>query len=147
MVLVISAGVFWAVDAEKLVRRRVSARSTGGSAAGLGNGRGTGNVPDRLPAPVGTNDPFRWPSVVRQLRGRSSRGGDMKSRTAQRERRSGIRWLVAGALVLAGMLGMWWLVATTNREGTHDAELLPLFALIPLLIGLYHLVRARLHHE
>jgi len=38
------------------------------------------------------------------------------------------------------------LVATTNREGTHDAELLPLFALIPLLIGLYHLARARFHH-
>ena len=70
----------------------------------------------------------------------------MKPRTSQEERRSGIRWLIAGAFVLAGMLAMWWLVATTNREGTHDAELLPLFALIPLLIGLYHLVRARLHH-
>jgi hypothetical protein len=70
----------------------------------------------------------------------------MKPRASQEERRSGIRWLIAGAIFLAGMLGMWWLVATTNREGTHDAELLPLFALIPLLIGLYHLVRARFHH-
>jgi hypothetical protein len=72
-------------------------------------------------------------------------GGDMKPRTAQEERRSGIRWLIAGAFVLAAAFAGWWLVATTNREGTHDAELLPLFALIPLLIGLYHLVRARLH--
>jgi hypothetical protein len=44
------------------------------------------------------------------------------------------------------MLGMWWLVAETNSEGTHDAELLPFFALIPLLIGLYHLMRSRPHH-
>jgi len=70
----------------------------------------------------------------------------MKPRTAQEERRSGIRWLIAGALALAIAFAGWWLVATTNREGTHDAELLPLFALIPLLIGLYHLVHARSHH-
>jgi hypothetical protein len=70
----------------------------------------------------------------------------MKPRTAQEERRSGIRWLVAGALALAVAFAGWWLVATTNREGTHDAELLPLFALVPLLIGLYHLVRSRFHH-
>lgn len=69
----------------------------------------------------------------------------MKPRTAQEERRSGVRWLIAGALVLAAAFAGWWLVATTNREGTHDAELLPLFALIPLLIGLYHLVRSRFH--
>jgi hypothetical protein len=56
-----------------------------------------------------------------------------------------IHWLIAGAIFLVAMLGMWWLVAKTNSEGTHDAELLPLFALIPLLIGLYHLVRSRLH--
>jgi hypothetical protein len=37
---------------------------------------------------------------------------------------------------------MWWLVEETNKEGTHDAELLPFFALIPLLIGAYHLVRS-----
>jgi hypothetical protein len=70
----------------------------------------------------------------------------MTARTAQEERRSGIRWLIAAALALAAALAGWWLVATTNREGTHDAELLPLFALIPLLIGIYHLVRARMHH-
>ena len=69
----------------------------------------------------------------------------MKPRTAEDERRSGIRWLIGGAFFLAAMLAMWWLVAATNREGTHDAELLPLFALIPGLIGLYHLARARSH--
>jgi hypothetical protein len=70
----------------------------------------------------------------------------MKPRTPQDERRSGIRWLIAGAFVLAAMLATWWLVATTNREGTHDAELLPLLALIPFLIGMYRLFRVRLHH-
>ena len=42
------------------------------------------------------------------------------------------------------MFAMWWLVATTNSEGDHDAELLPLFTLIPLIPALYHLLRARL---
>ena len=70
----------------------------------------------------------------------------MKFRTAEGERRSGIRWLVFGALFLIAMFGMWWLVENTNREGQHDAELLPLFALIPLGIGLYHVVRSRVHH-
>ena len=70
----------------------------------------------------------------------------MKPRTADRERRSGVHWLIAGAIVLTAMLAMWWLVEETNEEGTHDAELLPFFALIPLLIGVYHLVRSRLHH-
>jgi hypothetical protein len=55
-------------------------------------------------------------------------------------------WLVASAVVLAALCGMWWLVAETNKEGTHDAELLPFFALIPLAIGLYHLIRSRAHH-
>lgn len=67
----------------------------------------------------------------------------MKSRTAKEERRSGIHWLIAGAVLLVAMLGMWWLVEETNEEGTHDAELLPWFALIPLLIGVYHLARSR----
>lgn len=70
----------------------------------------------------------------------------MRRRTPRDEIRAGIRWLIAGAIVLAAMLSMWWLVEETNEEGTHDAELLPFFALIPLLIGLYHLVRARFHH-
>jgi hypothetical protein len=71
---------------------------------------------------------------------------DMKRRTENDQRRAGIHWLIAGALVLVAMLGMWWLVEETNEEGTHDAELLPFFALIPLLIGAYHLLRARLEH-
>jgi hypothetical protein len=70
---------------------------------------------------------------------------DMQSRTVEDERRFGLRWLIGGALFLALMLGAWWLVATTNSEGDHDAELLPLFALIPLVIGVYHLVHSRLH--
>ncbi|HEX6424977.1 MAG TPA: hypothetical protein VFZ79_15950 [Acidimicrobiales bacterium] len=64
-------------------------------------------------------------------------------RTADEERGSGIHWLIAGAVFLVAMLGMWWLVEETNEEGTHDAELLPFFALIPLLIGLYYLIRSR----
>jgi hypothetical protein len=70
-----------------------------------------------------------------------------KDRTASEQRRSGIHWLAGGALFLVAMLGMWWLVEETNEEGTHDAELLPFFALLPLLIGAYHLVRARYHHS
>lgn len=70
----------------------------------------------------------------------------MKHRTADDERRSGIYWLIAGVVFLAAMFGMWWLVEETNEEGTHDAELLPFFALIPLLIGVYHLVRSRYRH-
>jgi len=69
----------------------------------------------------------------------------MASKTPMEERRSGYHWLVAGVIVLALLSGMWWLVEETNEEGTHDAELLPLFALIPLLIGAYHLMRSRLH--
>lgn len=72
----------------------------------------------------------------------------MKARTAEGEQRRGIVWLVVGVLFLALMFGMWWLVATTNSEGHHDAQLLPLFALIPLLIGVYHLIWSRfLHHH
>ena len=66
----------------------------------------------------------------------------MKPRTYEQERRSGLHWIIAGAVLLPAMLGMWWLVEETNEEGTHDAELLPLFALIPLAIGLYHLLRS-----
>ena len=67
----------------------------------------------------------------------------MWSRDAERERRAGIRWLVAGVITLAVMLALWWLVARTNAEGDHDAELLPFFSLIPLLIGAFDLWRAR----
>jgi hypothetical protein len=65
---------------------------------------------------------------------------------AAREKRRGIVWTTAGIAFLALMFGAWWLVESTNREGTHDAQLLPFFALIPLGIGAYHLVRSRLHH-
>ena len=71
----------------------------------------------------------------------------MTTRTAESERRRGIIWLSGGVVFLAAMLALWWLVARTNSEGDHDAELLPLFSLIPLLIGAYHLFRSRrLHH-
>jgi len=70
----------------------------------------------------------------------------MKQRTADEERRSGIHWLIASGVFLVAMLGMWWLVEETNEEGTHDAELLPFFALIPLVIGMYHLMRSRHRH-
>jgi ABC-type nickel/cobalt efflux system permease component RcnA len=69
----------------------------------------------------------------------------MKTWTAEAERRVGTRWLIAASAFLVAMLGMWWLVETTNEEGTHDAQLLPFFALIPLTIGVYHLVRSRPH--
>ncbi|MFZ1488792.1 MAG: hypothetical protein WAS51_02535 [Ilumatobacteraceae bacterium] len=71
----------------------------------------------------------------------------MTLRTAHQEVRKAIGWFIAGGVVLVAMLGMWWLVEETNEEGTHDAELLPFFALIPLSIGAYHLVRSRLRHS
>jgi hypothetical protein len=67
--------------------------------------------------------------------------------SATQEKRRGIVWMVAGLVVLALMFAGWWLVETTNKEGTHDAELLPFFALIPLAIGAYHLIRAGLHRS
>ena len=70
----------------------------------------------------------------------------MKAKTAKDQRRAGIRWLIIGVGFLGVMFALWWLVESTNREGQHDAQLLPLFALIPLLIGAYHLVRSRLQH-
>jgi hypothetical protein len=71
----------------------------------------------------------------------------MTIHTVQEETRSAIRWFIVSAVFLVAMLGMWWLVEETNEEGTHDAELLPFFALIPLLIGAYHLARARFRHS
>jgi hypothetical protein len=71
----------------------------------------------------------------------------MTTRTAEKEKRRGIVWLGIGVFFLALMFSMWWLVEATNEEGTHDAQLLPFFALIPLLIGVYHLIWSRfLHH-
>ena len=66
-----------------------------------------------------------------------------KVRTSRDERRRGIRLLIISALLAGAMFAMWWLVATTNREGTHDAELLPLVALAALVPATYHLVLAR----
>jgi hypothetical protein len=51
--------------------------------------------------------------------------------------------LIVSVVVAAAMFAMWWLVATTNREGNHDAELLPLFTLATLVPAAYHLARAR----
>lgn len=68
----------------------------------------------------------------------------MKTRTAARETRLGIYWLIAALIVLASMLALWWLVEDTNEEGTHDAELLLFFALIPFAIAMYHLLRSRM---
>jgi hypothetical protein len=66
--------------------------------------------------------------------------------TDTEERRRGIIWMIAGLVFLAIMFAGWWLVEVTNRQGTHDAELLPFFALIPLGIGAYHLIRSTMHH-
>ena len=71
----------------------------------------------------------------------------MTQKTPAEERRSGIRLVVIGVLTVVVALGLWWLVESTNREGQHDAELLPLLALIPLLIGVFHLVRARVRAQ
>ena len=70
----------------------------------------------------------------------------MRAPTALDERRSGVRWVVGGGLLLVAMLCLWWLVEETNEDGTHDAEILPFLALVPLAIGVHHLVHARLHH-
>lgn len=71
----------------------------------------------------------------------------MRVRTAVDERRRAIYWFIGTAVFLVAMLAMWWLVEETNEEGTHDAELLPFFALIPLAIGAFHLVRSRADHD
>jgi hypothetical protein len=42
------------------------------------------------------------------------------------------------------MLGLWWLIVTTNSEGDPgDPYLLPIFGLIPLAFGLYRVLHAR----
>lgn len=69
----------------------------------------------------------------------------MTIRTPREERRLGIRDLVLSGVLLVLMLAGWWLVESTNREGQHDAQLLPLFALIPLGFAVYHLYRSRAH--
>ncbi|HET6818130.1 MAG TPA: hypothetical protein VFH66_12975 [Mycobacteriales bacterium] len=66
-----------------------------------------------------------------------------RTRTSRDERRRGIRLLVISVFLAAAMFALWWLVATTNREGHHDAELLPLFTLFTLAPACYHLALAR----
>lgn len=68
---------------------------------------------------------------------RASRG-----RSAESERRKGFHLLVASVPVAAALFALWWLVATTNSEGDHDAELLPLFTLFTLVPAVYHLLWA-----
>ena len=62
----------------------------------------------------------------------------VKARTARDERRRGLRALIMSPVVLAATLALWWLVATTNREGHHDAQLLPILTVIPLAIAFWH---------
>jgi len=69
---------------------------------------------------------------------------DMTTRTVDEERRSGFRLVVIGLVVLAAMLGLWWLIVTTNSEGDPgDPYLLPIFGLVPLAFGLYRVLHAR----
>ena len=69
--------------------------------------------------------------------------GPHRARTSSEERRRGIRLLIASAFFAGAMFALWWLVATTNREGHHDAELLPIFTLFTLVPAVFHLVLAR----
>lgn len=74
----------------------------------------------------------------------------MKTRTPSEEQRSGIRFVIAGFVLAAAMFALWWLIVTTNSEGDPgDPKLLPVFAAIPLGIGIFRIVhaRSRLHHH
>ena len=64
-------------------------------------------------------------------------------RTSASERRKGVRMLIISFFLAAGMFALWWLVATTNREGHHDAELLPIFTLFTLVPAIYHFILAK----
>ena len=70
----------------------------------------------------------------------------MVRRTPQEERRSGIRLILIGIVAVILAFGAWWLVEETNPIGEHDAELLPLFALIPLAIGVFRLAHSHRHN-
>lgn len=67
----------------------------------------------------------------------------VRERTSADEYRRGIRLLAYSVLLAALLFAGWWLVATTNREGHHNAELLPLFTLFTLVPAIYHLILAR----
>ncbi len=66
-----------------------------------------------------------------------------RERTSRQERRRGMRLLLISVAVAALMFGAWWLVASTNREGHHDAQLLPLVTLFTLVPAVFHLLLAR----
>lgn len=74
----------------------------------------------------------------------------MKTRPPSEEQRSGIRFVIAGVVLAAAMFALWWLIVTTNSEGDPgDPQLLPVFAAIPLGIGIFRIfhARSRLHHH
>ncbi len=65
-------------------------------------------------------------------------------RTAADEQRSGVRLTIIGVILVAAGFAMWWLVVTTNSEGDPgDPYLLPIFAAIPLVLGLFRIFHAR----
>jgi len=67
----------------------------------------------------------------------------MKTRTAEQERRLGIRWIIVGVLYLAATCTLWWLDVTHNTEGdAGDPWLPPLFTLIFFGLGSYRLHRS-----
>ncbi len=70
-------------------------------------------------------------------------------RTPADEQRSGVRLTIIGIVLVAAAFTMWWLVETTNPSGHHDAQLLPIFAAIPLALGLFRIfhARSRAHHH
>lgn len=81
--------------------------------------------------------------TITQTPGTKSTRAHRRIRTSAGERRRGIRLLIVSVFFAAAMFALWWLVATTNREGHHDAQLLPLFTLFTLVPAVYHLILAR----
>lgn len=81
--------------------------------------------------------------TITQPQGTEPSSAHRSTRTSTGERRRGIRLLIISAFLAAAMFALWWLVATTNREGHHDAELLPPFTLFTLVPAGYHLIWAR----
>ena len=63
--------------------------------------------------------------------------------TPAAEHRSGLWLTIVGAVLVLGGFALWWLVESTNPSGHHDAQLLPVFFAIPLLIGAFRLFHSR----
>jgi hypothetical protein len=64
------------------------------------------------------------------------------------EMRKGFRLLEVSAVVLVTTMLVWLLVARANGDGgDHHGNALPLLALIPLALALYHLARTRTRHR